>query len=184
MKTIRTILVALSCAALCSCARSTKVAYEDDKVKVLHKDTVNFVNVHASHDEMWLVALGKTYKEVRGQVPFYLEIPGKDSILFVTGRTYDNGQATVHVLNCKTGKEINFPAYDSNIGANISSGGAEKIEAVNGEKIIISAKVLDRRYRYYLDLEKPEFEKEEGNEPIHAGETNSHVWVNGKFPRN
>ena len=133
---------------------------------------------------MWLVAFEKTYKEVRGQAPFYLEIPGKNAILFVTGRTYDNGQATVHVLNYKTGKEINFPAYDSNIGANISSGGAEQIETVNGEKVIISAKFLNRRYRYYLDLEKPEFEKEEGDEPIHAGETNSHVWVNGKFPRN
>ena len=70
MKATKTILTALSCGALCCCSRSTKTAYEDDKVKVLHKDTVNFVNVHASHDEMWLVAFGKTYKEVRGQPPF------------------------------------------------------------------------------------------------------------------
>jgi len=184
MRTTKAILTALSCGVLCSCSRSTTTAYEDDKVKVLHKDTVNFLNVHASHDEMWLVAFGKTYKEVRGQAPFYLNIPGKDSILFVTGRTYDNGQATVHVLNYKTGKLISFPAFDSRIGQNISSGGIEKIESVTGEKVIISAKFLDRQYRYYLDLKKREFEREEANEPIHAGETNFHVWINGKFPRN
>jgi hypothetical protein len=55
---------------------------------------------------------------------------------------------------------------------------------VTGEKVIISAKFLDRQYRYYLDLKKTEFEKEEANEPIHAGETNFHVWINGKSPRN
>ena len=186
MKAMKTIFAVLSCVALCSCSRSTKTAYEDDKVKVLHKDTVNYANVHASHDEMWLVTFGKTYKEVRGQAPFYLEIPGKDSILFVTGRTYDNGQATVHVLNYKTGKEINFPANDSSIGQNISTGGAEKIESVDGDKVVISAKFLDRRYLYHLDLQKSEFVKEEGIEPdpVHTGVTNSHVWINGKFPRN
>jgi len=179
-----TILVALSCPILCSCSRSTRIAYQDTKVKVLHKDTLNFLNVHASHDEMWLVAFGKTYKEVRGQAPFYLEIPGKDSIVFVTGRSYDNGQATVHVLNYKTGKAISFPAYDSNIGNCISSSGAERIESVSGDKVIISARFLDRHYRYYIDLTKPEFEKEEGNVPIHGGETNLHVWLNGKSPGN
>ena len=184
MNAIKTILVALSCVTLCSCSHSTNTTYEADKVKVLHKDTLNLVNVHASHDEMWLVAFGKTYKEVRGQAPFYLEIPGKNSILFVTGRTHDDGQATVHVLNYRTGKEINFPAYDSSIGSNISSGGTEKVVSVNGQKVIISAEFLDRRYRYYLDLEKPEFEKEEANEPIHAGETNLSIRVNGRFPKN
>jgi len=184
MKPAQAILTAIWCGVLCSCSRSITTAYEDDKVKVLHKDSVNFLNVHASHDEMWLVAFGKTYKEVRGQAPFYLTIPGKDSILFVTGRTYDNGQATVHVLSYKTGKALRFPAFDSRIGENISSGGSEKIESVAGDKVIISAKFLERQYRYYLDLKKPEFEKEEANEPIHAGETNFHFWINGKFRRN
>jgi hypothetical protein len=176
------ILAFAAYALLWSCSHSTTVAYQDDKVTVLFKDTTNHLNVHAGHGEMWLVAFGQTYKEVRGQAPFYLEIPGKDSILFVTGRTFDNGQATVHVLNYKTGKEIHFPAYDSRIGGNISTGGAEKIESVNGRKVVISATELDRQFRYYLDLEKPEFEKEEGNVPIHPGETNFHVWINGKCP--
>jgi hypothetical protein len=190
MNVIKIILSSTACAFLCSCAHYTNVAYEDDKVKVLHKDTVNYLNVHASHDEMWLVAFGITYKDVRGLAPFYLEIPDKDSILFVTGRTYDDGQATVHVLNYKTKKEINFPAFDSHIGREIggtpNSGGSEKIETVKGNKVVISANFLNRQYRYYLDLQKPEFEKEEGVEPdpIHPGVTNAFVWVNGKLPRN
>jgi hypothetical protein len=184
MKSSGSLLLAVLCLALCSCAHSTKTVYQDDKVKVVNRDTINFLNVHASHDEMWLEAFGKTYKELRGQAPFYLEIPGKDSILFVTGKTYDDGQAIVHVLNVKSGREFNFPAHDSRIGSYISSDDTERIESVNGEKVIITAKVLDRRYRYFLDLGKPEFEKEEANEPIHPGETNSHVWINGVFPRN
>jgi hypothetical protein len=183
MKASGSVFVMVSCLALCSCAKSTRIFYQDNKVKVLHKDTVNFLNVHASHDEMWLVAFGKTYKEVRGQAPFYLEIPGTDSIYFVTGRTYDDGQAIVHVLNFKNGKEFNFPANDSRIGSDISSGDSERIESVKGEKVVVTARFLDRQYRYYLDLGKPEFEKEEANEPIHPGETNSHVWIHGKFPR-
>ena len=87
-------------------------------------------------------------------------------------------------MNYKIGKERSFPAFDSHIGKCISSDGAEKVESVSGEKVVISAKFLDRQYRYYLNLKKPEFEKEEGDEPIHAGETNFHVWKNGRFPRN
>src|SRR5437764_13203772 len=111
MKPTQAILTAISCGCVPACAQPKRPT-RTDKVKVLHKDTVNFLNVHASHDEMWLVAFGKTYKEVRGQAPFYLTIPGKDSVLFVTGRTYDNGHASVHVLNYKTGKLISFPAVD------------------------------------------------------------------------
>ena len=176
---MKTIFVALSCVALCSCSHSTKTAYEDDKVKALHKDTVNYLNVHASHDEMWLVAFGNTYKDVRGVAPFYLEIPGKDLILFVTGRSYDNGQAIVHLINSKSKTEVHFPAYDSNVGKNIGRG--EKIISMEGDKIITGYRETDRDFRFFLDLKEPKFEKEEAeyrNQPI--GTTNHVVLVNGK----
>jgi hypothetical protein len=189
MKKTNTVLPLL-CALLCSCAHETTTAYQDDKVKASEKNTANFANVHASHDEMWLEAFGKTYKGVRGIAPFYLEIPGKDSILFVTGRTYDDRQATVYVLNHKTKKEIHFPAFDSRIGEEIGqaegSGCSEKITSVNGEKVVIGAQLLNQRYSYYSDLQKPEFEKEEytGPDPLHLGNTHSYVFVNGEKPKN
>lgn len=191
MKVTKTISVALMCVTHCSCSHSTRIAYEDDKVKVLHKDTVNYLNVHASSEEMWLVAFGKTYKDVRGQAPFYLEIPSKGLILFVTGG-YENGRAVVHVLNYRTGKEVHFPAHDAGIGKNIISEAKaneqrfENVESVEGEKVVISAGFGDRRYRYYLDLQKPEFEKVEGVEPdpLHKDRTNSFVWPHGKIPTN
>lgn len=185
MNLAKEILAFAACALLSSCAHKTTVAYQDKKVTVFHKQTFYYPLVHGGHDEMWLVAFGQTYKEVRGQVPFYLEIPGKDSILFVTGRDFNDGQATVHVLNYKTAKEIHFPAHDSSIGSNISfKYRSENIQSINGGKVVIGATTfLDRQYRYYLDLDKPEFEKEEGNEPIHPGKTNFHVWINGKRPR-
>jgi hypothetical protein len=191
MKSKNSIFTAV-CAFLCSCVHETTTFYQDDKVKVLQKSTTHILNVHASHDEMWLEAFGKTYKDVRGLPPFYLEISGKNSILFVTGRTYDDGQATVHILNYKTHKEIHFPAYDSDIGRNIggtpSSGGSEKIESVNGDKIEVSAQLdfdhTRSHIRYYLDLAKPEFEREEGTSTTEQG-TNTWSWVypNGKRPR-
>ncbi len=182
------ILLAFLSAMLCSCTHETTIAYEDDKVKVLHKLTVNVLAVHASHDEMWLVAFGKTYKDVRGLSPFYLEIPSKDSILFVTGRTFDDGQATVHVLNYKTKREIHFPAFDSSIGREIggttNSGGSENIESVEGDKMVISARFMELQYRYYLDLAKPEFQKQECFAPSsnNPGKTNYYLWINGKRP--
>jgi hypothetical protein len=181
MNLAKTIPVFTLCVLLCSCSRSARVAYQDEKVKVLRKGTVNLMNVHAS-------AFGETCEDVRGQAPFYLEIPGKDSILFVTGRTYDNGQATVHVLNYKTRQEISFPAYDSQIGANIVSAAKandqrfEKVESIDGDKLVIAAGFLDRRFRYFIDLNVPEFEKEEAIYPQRSlGLTNRYVIPHGRL---
>lgn len=100
------------------------------------------------------------------------------------------GKAIVHVIDLTTKKEIHFPAYDSHIGNNIrldtglkAQDELEQIESVNGDKVIISAKFLDSNYRYYLDLAKPEFEKEEGSD-VFEGRTNTWVYPNGKKPKN
>ena len=113
-------------------------------------------------------------------------------MLFVRSQTYNDGQSTAYNLNYRTLKEIHFPAYDSEIGRNIggtpSSGGSEKIETVNGDKIEVSAQIIlgsvRSHIRYYLDLAKPEFEREEGNSTVEQG-TNTWSWVypNGRRPR-
>jgi len=172
---------------LAGCMKSTSVVYSDKNVTVTLKDTVNFINVHASHGYFEMTVFGEKYSEVRGWIPFYIEIPEKESILFVTGREYDNGQATIHVVNLNTKKELHFPAYDSNIGKCIRNTNNldasnnvlffEQVEKVAGNKLIIGAGEWNSRYRYYLDLQIPEFEKEEGwwtNYP------NTYVLPNGK----
>ena len=164
--------------------KTTKVVYSDKDVSVSLKDTVNFVNVHASHGLFEMTVCGVKYREVRGWIPFYISIPEKDSILFVTGRSYDNGQATVHVVNLKTKSETHFPAYDSHIGSNIRNTNNadmfENVEKIDGDKIVISAGSSNTQYRYYLNLKTLEFEKEEGYWTNH---TNTYVWPNGKRPR-
>src|SRR4051812_32098830 len=90
---------------LIGCMKTTKVVYSDKDVSVTLKDTVNFVNVHASHGFFEMTVCGVKYSEVRGWIPFYISIPERNSILFVTGRDYDNGQATVHVVDLKTKTE-------------------------------------------------------------------------------
>src|ERR1051325_6532259 len=77
---------------LCSClATSKKVVYEDERVVVTERLSFYVIppNVHAGSDTISMRLFGKTYKEIRGTPPYYLEIPGTESILFVTGRDYD-----------------------------------------------------------------------------------------------
>ncbi len=180
-----TFLIFAPVLTLTGCMKTTSVVYSEKNVSVVEKDTVNFVNVHASHGYFEMTVFGVKYPEVRGWIPFYITIPEKNSILFVTGRDYDNGQATVHVVNLKTKSEIHFPAYDSRIGSNIRNTNNadmfENVEKVNGNEIVVVAGASKARYRYYLDLQKPEFEKEEG---YWTDNSNSYVLPNGKRPQN
>jgi hypothetical protein len=153
---------------LCSgCVPSCRNIYKDDKVSVKESSLVNILNVHASKDKIIITVYGKSYEDVRGNPPYYLEIPGENSILFVTGRTFDNGQATVHIVNLATKQETNFPAYDSSIGEAICSTNKqrddwyERIEGLTNDELSICAVMSNRRFRYILDLKKPEFVREE-----------------------
>ncbi len=170
------------------CVPTSQILYKDDKVVVKEKSLVNVLNVHASKDTTVMTLFGKTYEEVRGAEPFYLEIPGRDSILFVTGREYDNGQATVHIVNVTTKQEVHFPAFDSSIGENICAtnkekefGGFERVESLNGDKLIINAcsRTGISHYRYFLDLQKCKFEKQDSSR---TSETNVFIWPEGRKP--
>ena len=171
---------------LAGCIKSSKTTHSDQNVTVVFKDTANLLNVHASHGYFELTAFGKQYAEVRGYIPFYISIPEKKSILFVTGRNYDNGQATVHVINLETKQHDEIPAYDSHIGSNIGTNNknsSEIVEKVDGDKIVIRAEGFDSSFRYYIDLAAKKFEKEEAeyrNSPI--GTTNRYTYINGKSP--
>ena len=93
----------------CGCSHYTKPLYKDQNVEVIQKGTVNYLNVHASHDHNALKIFGKSFEPVRGLAPYYLRLPDTNLILFVTGRTYDDGQATVHIANLSTHKLQSFP---------------------------------------------------------------------------
>jgi hypothetical protein len=168
----------VACVVGFSAKASTDIIYKDDKVTVtetLHSYIPFSVHVGVS-DVISITVFGKRYKDVRGTAPYYLEIPGTNLILFVTGPDHNgSGKAVVHLVNTGTKAEVHFPAYDSHIGSNIclpeKQAEFEKVESVTTNELVISAGFLDRRYHYYLDLKKPAFEKEVGD---------SYVWPQGK----
>lgn len=188
------ILIFVSVVLLSGCVKRTKIVYQDKNVTVAFKDSFFILNVHSGNSsDSELTVCGKTYKRVRGYIPFYLTLPERNSILFVTGRnSMNNGQAIVHVVDLLTKKEVQIPAYDSHIGENIrtdipatNAGQYEIIEKLDGDKLVIRAEGLlgSSSFRYYLDLKKSTFEKEEAEfRPSISGTTNHYIYLNGKRP--
>jgi hypothetical protein len=172
--------------SLSGCGHSTSVRYQDELVKVAERSTINFLNVHASSDIEVLTIWGRDFKEVRGLNPCYLSITNKHLVLFVTGKDYDGGHATVHLADVSNRTIRDIPAYDSHIGSNIGATETnryERVASVDGDKLTIEAAFLERRYKYVIDLARPQFEREEadleGALPPHNIE--HHVYEGGRI---
>src|SRR5947208_279337 len=88
--------------SLLGCGHSVRVRYQDKLVKITEHSTINFINVHASSDTEVLSIWGRDFKDVRGLNPCYLSLTNRHLILFVTGRTFDGGQAVVHLADTLT----------------------------------------------------------------------------------
>jgi hypothetical protein len=56
----------------------------------------------------------------------------------------------------------------------------EKVESLKDDKLVIAAGFLDRRFRYFIDLRKLDFEKEEAVYPD-RGATNFYVLPHGRL---
>jgi hypothetical protein len=172
--------------SLVGCGHSSRVRYQDGLVKVTERSTINFINVHNSSDTEVLTLWGRDYKDVRGRNPCYLSVTNKHLILFVTGKEYDGGQATVHLADVSNRTIRDFLAYDSGIGSNIGATETNRYERVaraEGDKLTIEAAFLERRYKYVIDLATPKFEREEadfeGALPPHKIE--HHVYEGGRI---
>ena len=148
---------------ICGCSHYTKPRFKDQNVEVIEKGTVNYLSVHSSHDEAVLKIFGKSFRPIRGQAPYYLSLPDTNLILFVSGRTYDDGQAIVHIANLSARKIQSFPAHDSHIGGDIGStesGRFERVKTFDGRHLVIEARFTINSFIYFLDMQKGEFEKE------------------------
>jgi hypothetical protein len=144
----------------------TRVWYQDDKVTVTELGVTWMV--HGGGGTNMITVFGSHYLDVRGAGPCYLEIPGKNELLFVTG---GYGKAVVHLVDLTSHKETHFPAYDSNIGKQISGekNGKyefERIESVTDDLLIISSAQtysadIDRHFKQFIDLKTPKFIRQE-----------------------
>jgi hypothetical protein len=171
---------------LSGCGHSTRVRYQDELVKITERTTVNFINVHSSSSTEVLTIWGREFKQVRGRNPCYLTVTNKHLILFVTGKDYDGGQATVHLADLSTRKIEDIPAYDSHIGSNIGDAKTnyyERVANIEGDKLTIEAGFLERRFKYVIDLAKPKFEREEADyeSAIPPHKIEHHVYEGGRI---
>jgi hypothetical protein len=161
--------------------------YHNDLVTITEHSTIQYLNVHGGTDTEVLTMWGRTFKNVRGLDPCYLEIPNRHMVLFVTGRTYNGGQAVVHLADTATRRIRDFPAHDSKIGYNIGpdkTNGVERVFSLDGDKLIIEARFLDERSKYFIDLSVPRFEREELDlvDPV-SKQFKHYVLENGKWPK-
>jgi hypothetical protein len=173
--------------ATCGCVREDRLRYRDDLVEVRELSKVNMLSVHSSRSSEALFIWGKRFTGVRGRNPCCLRIPGKPLILFVTGRTWDHGQAVVHLANTESRTIQDFPAYDSSIGANIGDPKPdyfERVQSVNGDELVIVAGFLDRRFRYVINLKSPSFVREEGDFLSGISKKREHyIYEEGRAPK-
>ncbi len=170
MKPARLAVAALASAWLTGCAPIpvSETEYRDANVTVTERGVLYYPWPSMVGERAVIKVYGRHYSHVRGGGPSYLEIPGKNALLFVTGPP---GGAVVHIVDKTTHKESHIPAYDSDIGENIGRGGQtgwERVETVNGDLLTISAARnesiavgRDFRYKHFIDLKAPKFIRQE-----------------------
>ena len=201
MKTTELAFIALVSALVSGCAPIPRsyVLYHDDKVAVTHR----YVRYYPWPVEGWartgFEVYGQPYSHIRGDLNHssgakgcYLEIPGRNQLLFVTG---DQGRAIVHIVDEKTYQERHFPAYDSDIGKYIGGDGQfawEKVEDLSGDLLTIHAGANGgeyrgehfayRLYRHYINLRESKYIRQEMEYYSHREQKQVHkVYEGGKM---
>ena len=171
---------------LCGCLPipQSEVAYRDSKATVKDRDVLCFPWPTIVAEHSVLNVCGHSYSHVRGAGPCYLEIPGKNTIMFVTG---GEGSAVVHLVDMDTRKERHFRAYDSGIGNSIrpsTEAGEreyERVESAVGDTVVIAALALNKsRRKCFIDLKQPRFIREERDFLGYDGKRHRCIFEGGK----
>jgi hypothetical protein len=117
-----------------------------------------FFNAFSVHSGMshYLEVNHKIYRWVRGVEPFYLEIPQRHSILFLTRKGQDLG--VIHILDLRTFQEIRINGVEWFSGGHIGSKRApgsdlsDYVERVEDNKIVLATRSGNRIIRGVLNL--------------------------------
>ena len=114
-------------------------------------------NVHES-PVPWVSVAGKKYPYVMGDEPFYVKLPDRESILFITTNQTET-TVVYHFVSLKNGEDIAIKAHDTYLYSGIGSSDSTRghlisFEAIDGPKIVIVNRWRDRWWRYSFDLEK------------------------------
>jgi len=123
-----------------------KTTYHDENVTI---EVIPPLFVH-SDERVFLKVAGKRYGHVFGAPPYYINLPQRDSILFVTqpGRE----RITIHLFNLKTKKDLQMESTDGFLVSRIKDSGW--VERLEGEELVLGRTGVDFKVFYYFDLKK------------------------------
>lgn len=121
------------------------------------------MHVHSSPIS-WLSVGGKKYMYAKGDG--YLNIPGRDQVLFITSNDRET-EYTYHFVSLKDGSDISITVHDT--GLFLSFGCTDpkqqaSFELVEGPKIVIVMRYPDFARRYRFDLRAKTATEERGDD--------------------
>jgi hypothetical protein len=136
------IAIAIMLATLVLRSRTEETLYSDDTVTVLKKTHFPYIGLDGGpRSTVIKVAGGRRFDNVAGAGILFLEIPAKDSILFLTwGNLIGEGPEVVHIVNTVTKKVTDIPVpITSAFGSAINTASAEtmKVKRVDGDTVVI-----------------------------------------------
>src|SRR5262245_4110425 len=114
---VRTAILGLAVLGAANSAQAREEIYRDKYVVAeVGRVPVLLGNFHGD-ETVYLKVFGKTYKDVRGEEPFYIFVSELNSIVFVTQEGEEH--ATLHIVNVETKKVASVALGGLGFGNNI-----------------------------------------------------------------
>lgn len=113
----------------------------------------------------WLSVGAKKYEYIMGNEPYYVKVPGRTDIFFITSNQRQS-EFVYHFVSLEDGNEVSIPTDYTTlwiaIGSTAPTSGHISFEIVDGPKIVILRKREGYWRRYSFDLEKKMVAETEG----------------------
>lgn len=121
------------------------------------------------HDSpvMWISIGAKKYDYVMGGEPYYVQIPGRSEILFITSNQLQS-EFVYHFVSLEDGKEVAITTHYTTLWMDLSpASGKGKItfETIDGSHITIVSHWEKQSSRYQFDLDRKIVTESKGSEP-------------------
>lgn len=105
----------------------------------------------------WLSIGAKKYEYVMGDEPYYINVPSRSDIFFITSNKLQT-EFVYHFVSLDDGREIAITVHHTilwfGLEAQSPTRGQISFEKVDGPKVVIVRKLDDHWWRYSFDLGK------------------------------
>jgi hypothetical protein len=167
MRRATPLLVIVWSLACTSCYRLHYSSYKDANVKAvtIQPMFLIFPSAHADGFRQDVKVNGRTYRDVRGLDPCYINVPAIGCILFVTGNNVRSAQATVYLFNLATKQMTQVDAGHSPFGSYIGwsgpypRGATNYVASADSNGLVLVTEYDEKRVTEYLDLRNKRLEK-------------------------